>query len=662
MKGLSIQTKILALLLFLIIAPSILLTGISYTISSNSLYSEIINSMESATLHMENTLNLFFKGYESAISTLASDEHLRTFSRQSASERQASSKILENYLQKYEDLNLVYFATSNNELYIYPPVDLGADFKPSERPWYQAAAAGKGPIWTDPMIDMATGSMIITVAEAVYNTNNEFVGVVGADLVLDELTQTINAFRIGQKGYFILTNDQGNIITHPQTDKIGQPLTTQVLREAAASGIPSGFKDYVYNGERKLAKYTTLERTGWKIFGTLNYSEISEKTSTILINSIIIMLIVIVTAILMGILFSRPIIKGIKTLSRDMGQISHGDFTVRSQVKSKDEVGLLSSTLSKMCEDLGGIITKIKGLANEVSDSSNILAATSEESTATTEEIARTIGEIVKVTEDQAYSTEEGLKRTTLLADIIQNISQEIQKISYMIKDSSTMSIKGKNSVIVLKEKAETAHQATAKMGDVVLQVDRSADQINVIVDTISAMASQTNLLALNASIEAARAGEAGRGFAVVAEEIRKLAEQSAEASNNIRDLIREIQTQSNNAVATMDDTKPIIEEQNKAVLETTSAFDEIYTMIEKLGEEIALINEMNENLLAKKDEILTTMESISASAEQTSASTQQISASTHEQLAATDEVAKTAEHLNLIAQNLAAEISKFKV
>ena len=166
----------------------------------------------------------------------------------------------------------------------------------------------------------------------------------------------------------------------------------------------------------------------------------------------------------------------------------------------------------------------------------------------------------------------------------------------------------------------------------------------------------------MNASIEAARAGESGRGFAVVADEIRKLAEQSVQASDNIRNLIGNIQGQSKNAVETMDGTKPVMEAQHNAVTETESVFAQISGIIEQLSEEASVIGQLSKNMVEKKNDILTSMESISAEAEQASASTQQISASTNEQLAATDEVAKTAEKLNNMAQKLSNEVSRFKI
>ena len=149
------------------------------------------------------------------------------------------------------------------------------------------------------------------------------------------------------------------------------------------------------------------------------------------------MLVLIASGIFIGLLFANPIIRSIKRLSNDMVIIGNGDFTLKSKTKSRDEIGVLARSLNKMTEDLNNTIRRIKKMSNDVLDSSGVLAASSQESSATTEEISHTINEIVKVTEDQAYSTEDGLKKTNQLAESIQTISNEIIKVIEDIKLSS---------------------------------------------------------------------------------------------------------------------------------------------------------------------------------------------------------------------------------
>ncbi len=661
-KGISIQVKILALLLSLIILPTLLLAYTSYETSSKAIEAEIKNSLDTSTTYIKEALELLFKGYEEGLDTLAANQNMKNILIKKPEEMIYVMDVIHAYQENHKDLQNVFMATINKDFYIFPEQKVPENFDPTSSLWYQAAVSKKEIIWTDPYKDTGSGNLVITIAKPVYNEDNQLVGVLGADLALEQLTKKVVAFKIGEKGYFVLADSNGGIISHPQADKIGTPLTTDSLREAAVSDKKEGTLEYRYNDQDKYTAYTTIDRTSWKLFGTFEYSEITARTSIILKSALISCLLLILVAGLLAFFLSQPTLKGIKLLTKDLLVIGEGDFTVRSKSKSRDEIGLLSMTLNKMAEELATVMSNIKKMATEVSTSANSLAASSEESTATTVEISRTIQEIVKVTEDQAFNTEEGLKKTTQLAERIQDVSQEINKIAEMVRQSSNLNENGVKTVVVLKGASDASSMASDKIASVISQVDKCSEQIGIIVDTIRSIAEQTNLLALNASIEAARAGESGRGFAVVADEIRKLAEQSAGASNDIRCLVSDIQAQSKNAVANMNETKPIVEAQNKAVLETQSIFDEISKNIEKLDEEITVINKLNDTMVDKKNEILSTMESISASAEQASASTQQIAASTHEQLASTEEVAKTAEQLNEVAHNLSNEISKFKV
>jgi len=661
-RGLSIRIKILALVAAIVLIPTSLLTYLSQKTASEAIKDEIMKSIHENTNNIKGTVNMFLKTHEENLRSFSQNKSLISFL---SSQRRDIGEMLgdlEWFKSLNSDIQSIYVATADKELYIVPEADLPDDFDPTTRVWYTNAVSKNDLIWTDPYLDAAVGNLVITVAIPVYDENNDILGVLGADISLEYMTGIINSFRIGDTGYYILSTNRGKIVTHPQQDKIGQPLATDVLREEAISGEYEGKMVYHYNGEDKYTAYTTIDKTDWKLFGTFNLSEIRKKTNAIVQSSIIATVLLITAGILMGVFLSNPIIRNIKRLVKDMNLIGNGDFTVRSKIRSKDEIGLLVQSLNKMTADLSSTMENIKKMSLDVSMSADSLAASAEESSATTEEISRTITEIVKVTEDQAYSTEDGLKKTTQLAENIQDVSSEIDKIIDVVKESNTLKEKGLNAVIVLKEKSDASNAASDEINSAILEMDKSAEQIGVIVETINNIAAQTNLLSLNASIEAARAGESGRGFAVVADEIRKLAEQSAEASRSIKSLIDNIQAKSKNAVNTVDESKKIIEAQNVAVAETQGAFNDISEMLQSISDNLLSISSLNEVMVGKKNEILSVMEAISASAEETSASTEQISASSVQQAAAIEEVAKTAEHLNILAQKLSEEISKFKI
>jgi len=380
-------------------------------------------------------------------------------------------------------------------------------------------------------------------------------------------------------------------------------------------------------------------------------------------NKIFILISIIVAiAIVISTILTRRIVKRIKIVVDSMIMIGEGDFTVRSNLKSGDEVQVLADTQNKMAEKLSTLVLNIRKICTELASSSDTLAATSQETTATTEEISRALNDIAETTTTQARETEGGLIKTMELSDNIQKVSNSIDDIISMFTEASAIDIKGGKVVKLLLEKTEQSNSASLRASNAINEMNTSSEKISVIMNTITQIASQTNLLSLNASIEAARAGDAGRGFAVVATEIKKLAEQSSIAAKEIDDIITGIQTQSKKAVSEMKITHIAITDQDKAVKETKAIFGEISTTTTNLKNEVAKINEMNRKMISEKDSIVNTMQEISASAQQNSAATEQISASSQEQVAGMEEVSKTAEQLNFVAQTLTSEIEKFKI
>jgi methyl-accepting chemotaxis protein len=220
---------------------------------------------------------------------------------------------------------------------------------------------------------------------------------------------------------------------------------------------------------------------------------------------------------------------------------------------------------------------------------------------------------------------------------------------------------RGSQAIDSLIQKSKEEEEAVLEAETNIKDMDESSQKISVILDTVEQISDQTNLLALNASIEAARSGEHGRGFAVVAEEIRKLADESAKSTEEIKKLITAIQDRSSRAVKSMEISKKIAEEQNSIVEETGKVFRELSNAIKKLAENIETIEVLNSDMNHKKDAIVTMIRAVQESVEEISAVSQETSASSQEILFSVNQLKEHSRTLNDLAEELGVKVDQFK-
>ncbi|QNO13748.1 methyl-accepting chemotaxis protein [Alkalicella caledoniensis] len=657
----SIRWKIIAGITILVIASTAYLGFSSYKTATEILTDEFKLTSYQTTQLAEKTLDIYLKSLEDTLTSVTLLEEVQSI----AQSEDNQAKMLERFKSvsdTYDEITHVYLGLTDREFYTYPPADLPEGYDPTSRNWYTEAVAKDGLIWTD-VYESSNGlGMVVTASMPLYNSYNqgELVGVIAIDINLSNLQGFIDGIRIGEQGTAALTAGDGKVITHENHTLIGKILPIEEL-VSALSG-KSGEVEFTYEDEERISMFSTIDRTGWKIIGTPELAEVHNQVGIILNDILINGAVTIIFACLIGFGLSLTITKPINSLVKDLDKISNGDLTIKTNIKSKDEVGTLGKAVNKMVDQLSILFQDVQIVSQQLSIASETLAANTEETTASTSEVSRAAEEIAKGASEQAKDVETSSEMTRNLDNKFFELNEGSQQMLALTKEVVKANESGSKAVTDLINANKENNAVTENIERTIVELNNKTQSIGGILETISSISNQTNLLALNAAIEAARAGEAGKGFAVVADEIRKLAEQAGKSTGEIAGIVSEIQGQSSRSVEIMQSTKQQAKIQNIAVTDVDTAFSTIYESIGNITGRIENITSYVETMSKDGKDIVNAIQRVAAVSEETAASSQQVTASMQQTAMVADEVAKAAEQLNDLSEKLSKEVQKFKI
>jgi len=370
-----------------------------------------------------------------------------------------------------------------------------------------------------------------------------------------------------------------------------------------------------------------------------------------------------VIAVFLGIFMINDITKPLGKIKEYAIRLALYDFSTPISIIRKDEFGETGIQLNKAQENVNNLVKIIQEKSQDIGASSEELSATVEELSSKAMSIDEAVNNITNNMQESSSGTEE-------ISASIQEVDSSINMLSQKAMDGSTNSNAAKeraikvksNSQKALKEAKEIAYEKEQKMLKVI-EDGKVVDNIKVMADTIADIAGQTNLLALNAAIEAARAGEMGKGFAVVAEEVKALAEQSADAVKNIQETITKVQETFKNSIDTGNDIVEFINKdvnlQFKAYEQTGNQYYDDSDFVSNMSEEIAA---MSEEVAATVGQVSEAVQNMAGVSQKSSENAEVIRESMNETTKALEQVAITAQNQAELAQNLNEITQKFKI
>jgi methyl-accepting chemotaxis protein len=661
----TLQNQIIMLLVAAVLMPIAALTGYSLYNTSETLNAQFKDNTADNVNWVVEVIKESNKSNIESVNMLSQDPNALEIFNVDVSGMWLK-KSFESFLSTHKDITSVFYGLNDGEMVLSPEQSLPEDYDPRRMEWYKAALESNGQaIISDPYEDSAQkGMYVITFAKAVKDSKSgQVLGVVGIDMKLTTLADTIKDLKIGDNGYVAIIDRTGRIIAHKDSALLGKTSKEEQWAEKVLAANNSG--EVLTIGSEKFITSSAEEKsTGWHIVGFMPEKEITNLINKERNVSLIIAVIFLVLSVGAGAIFAASTTKPILRLIDALNRISQGDFTVAIDKRKgiSYEIEAISNAVNKMVQDMVAMLKNISDTSEGIKGSSESLVSITQQSNAVGEEVARAVQQVSAGAQDQASSLDES---SNIVSELGDEVAKAIENSEGMIAASKNVKISTKDGTRIvegLKETFTEASTANKQLEQQILVLANNSNKISAITDTIKAITEQTSLLALNASIEAARAGESGRGFAVVADEVRKLAEQSAESAADINVVIADIKKSVDSVLERIHLSITLNEKSERSVMLTNSSFEIIAEASKLLEENIEKVSISLQEINDSKNTVIQKIAEVAAVAQETAATTEQVSASSEEQSAGLQEIAGSAEQLSNLAENLDEILKKFKI
>lgn len=579
----SLRVSILLITIFAVVIGAVVLIAISYFSGKDAVGNAYLNQLRNINDTLNYNLENFYQSHIKLTRFLASDDTVIDAAK--TGEVTGADTLLERFYNETGDLENLFISTAREDTVIIAAANASAKGLRWKGTGFddniKKALEGKMHFST-PYKSPVTGRVVVLITIPIKDGGN-IVGIMCMPFDLETYSvEYLKKTKIGKTGYVFLCNMEGLMIAHPDEKNI---FKTHIKdfdwgQEALKAEEYSVIR-YKWEGKGKLLTFKRNPTYGFMTFSTIFASDIQEDVNSMAVTMLVVGIIAVAAAL--GLIYwfvtrrFKPLYEAIDR-AKDLAE-GEADLSKRITVSVEDEIGQMAGYFNKFIERIQGIVLEVKGNTENISSSSTEFSSVAAQMAENSENVTAQAGNVASATEQVtanvtniASAAEEMSVNISTVSSTAEQMSQNMTTVAGSTEEMSAsinqIAQNAKDASGIAENAVEMAAESTSTMNTLGI----AAEEIGKVTEVIKRIADKTNLLALNATIEAASAGEAGKGFAVVANEIKELANQSAQAAEDIANRIKGVQANTTNAVKVIDDVASIIKKINEAVVTITNS------------------------------------------------------------------------------------------